>query len=51
MSEIEITVEFKIFLFLDFTAQFSKMYLKGFVSVQPILFHELVLSRAINKPQ
>lgn len=51
MSEIEIIVESKIFLFLDFTFQFNKSYLKGFVSVQPKFLLELLLSRGINIPQ
>lgn len=35
MLEIELTVECKIFLFLDVTVQINKIYLNGFVSVQP----------------
>lgn len=51
MSEVEIIVESKIFLFLDLTFQFNKSYLKGFVSVRPKLLLQLLLSRVLNKPR
>lgn len=51
ISESEIIVESTILLFLDFIFQFVRRYLKGFVSVQPKLLLELLLSRGISKPQ
>jgi len=51
MSEMEIIVEYYIFLFLDFTFQFNKYYLKGLLSVPTKFLLEILLSRGISKSE